>query len=345
MKLHRRTFLRAIAAASVTGTLGACGRSGGRPSANSIRVGYFPNITHSQALIGMARGDFAQELGGVTIDAKTFNAGPSVIEAMFAGQLDLSYIGPNPAINGYIQSQGEALRIVAGATSGGASFVVRADSGVVTPADLAGKTLASPQLGNTQDVALRAYLAENGLETEEQGGDVRLTPTDNAQILDLFKQGQIDAAWVPEPWATRLVVEGGGRVFVDERDLWPNGDFVTAHVIVSTAFLEDHADLVEQWLTAHVAVTRWESDNAGEAKALCNDAIEGITGASLSQPVIDGAWERLRATYDPISSSLVRCAESAFTAGFLKEKPDLSGIYDLSLLNRVLKKQGLAEVR
>jgi NitT/TauT family transport system substrate-binding protein len=193
-------------------------------AATTVRLGYFPNITHSQALIGVARGDFQKALGsGVTLDAKQFNAGPSVIEALFANQLDIAYIGPNPAINGYTKSNGEALRIVAGATSGGAALVVRSESNIAKPEDLAGKKLASPQLGNTQDVALRAYLADHGLKTKDKGGTVEVVPTDNPQILDLFKQGQIDGAWVPEPWASRLIVDGGGKLFLDERDMWPQG--------------------------------------------------------------------------------------------------------------------------
>jgi NitT/TauT family transport system substrate-binding protein len=312
----------------------------------TIRVGYFPNITHSQALVGLARGDFQKALGpNVTIDAKAFNAGPSVIEALFAGQMDLSYIGPNPAINGYIKSNGEALRIVAGATSGGASFVVRPDANISKPADLAGKKLASPQLGNTQDVALRAYLAEQGFKTTEKGGDVQVVPTDNPQILDLFKQGQIDGAWVPEPWAARLIVDGGGKLFLDERDLWPNGEFVTAHIIVSSKFLKEHPDLVKAFLRAHVEVTQWELQNPDQAKQLVNDEIKRLTGKALAQQVIDGAWSRLRITYDPISASLVKSADGAYEAGFLKEKPNLSGIYDLKLLNEVLKEKGLSSVQ
>jgi NitT/TauT family transport system substrate-binding protein len=312
----------------------------------TIRVGYFPNITHSQALVGLARGDFQKALGpNVTIDAKAFNAGPSVIEALFAGQMDLSYIGPNPAINGYIKSNGEALRIVAGATSGGASFVVRPDANISKPADLAGKKLASPQLGNTQDVALRAYLAEQGFKTTEKGGDVQVVPTDNPQILDLFKQGQIDGAWVPEPWAARLIVDGGGKLFLDERDLWPNGEFVTAHIIVSSKFLKEHPDLVKAFLRAHVEVTQWEQQNPDQAKQLVNDEIKRLTGKALAQQVIDGAWSRLRITYDPISASLVKSADGAYEAGFLKEKPNLSGIYDLKLLNEVLKEKGLSSVQ
>lgn len=319
--------------------------SAGTPAPQVIRVGYFPNITHSQALLGLARGDFQKALGAnVTLQPTTFNAGPSVIEAIFAGQIDLSYIGPNPAINGYVKSKGAALRIVAGATSAGAALVVRPEANIKTAADLAGKRLASPQLGNTQDVALRNYLIANGLQTKEQGGNVEIIPTDNSQILDLLKQGQIDGAWVPEPWASRLIVEGGGQLFLDERDLWPNGDFVTAHIIVSTPFLQAHPDLVKAWLTAHVAVTQWEIANSAEAQTLLNAEIEKITGKKLKDEVLTQAWARLRPTWDPISASLVQSADSAFAAGFLTEKPELANIYDLTLLNEALKSQGLAEV-
>lgn len=326
----------------------ACG--GGRPGATSgsavtMRVGYFPNITHSQALIGVARGDFQKALGpDVTLDVKVFNAGPSAIEALFAGQLDLSYIGPNPAINGYVKSNGQALRIVAGATSGGAAFIVRPQANITTPADLAGKKLASPQLGNTQDVALRAYLAAQGLKLAEKGGNVQVIPTDNPQILDLFKQGQIDGAWVPEPWASRLIVEGGGKLFLDERDLWPGGDFVTAHIIVSTQFLQTHPDLVEAWLRAHVEITQWELANPEQARQLANDEIKRLTGKALPAQVLDSAWTRMRVTYDPISTSLIQSAQSAYAAGFLTQKPDLTGIYDLTLLNKVLQEKGLPPV-
>ena len=212
-----------------------------------IRVAYFANLTHSQVLIGLARGDFQRARGpNVTIQTAVFNAGPSVIEALFANQIDLAYIGPNPAINGYVQSKGAALRIVAGATSGGAALVVRPGANIKTAADLAGKRIASPQLGNTQDVALRNYIIANGLQTKEQGGTVEVIPTDNTLILDLFKLGQIDGAWEPEPWASRLIVEAGGQLLVDERTLWTatHGDFVTAHIIVSTQFLKDHPDVV-----------------------------------------------------------------------------------------------------
>ena len=344
-----RIIVAWIASAVLAVVLVACA---GQPSASrpgepiTLRVGYFPNITHSQALIGVARGDFQKALGpNVTLDVKIFNAGPSAIEAMFAGQLDLSYIGPNPAVNGYVQSKGEALRVIAGATSGGASLIVRPQANISKPEGFAGKKIASPQMGNTQDVALRAYLTMHGLKLAEKGGNVQVVPTDNPQILDLFKLGQIDGAWVPEPWATRLIVDGGGQLLLDERDLWPNGDFVTGNIIVSTKFLQEHPDVVKAWLRAHVEVTQWELANPDQAKQLANDEIKRLTGKALPIEVVDGAWSRMRITYDPISSSLFKSAEDAYTAGFLKEKPNLSGIYDLTLLNEVLKEKGLPSVK
>jgi NitT/TauT family transport system substrate-binding protein len=314
----------------------------------TMRVGYFPNITHSQALIGVARGDFKKALGdNVTLQTTVFNAGPSVIEALFAGQIDLSYIGPNPAINGYTQSEGKALRIVAGATSGGAAFVVRPAANIKSAADLAGKKLATPQLGNTQDVALRGYLSEHGLKTKEQGGNVEVVPTDNAQILDLFRLGQIDGAWVPEPWASRLVIDGGGTVFVDERDLWTEtgGQFTTALIIVDTKFLAARPDAVKAWLRAHIEITQWELENPGDAQELMNAQIAKLTGKALSSDVLSMAWGRMKPTWDPISASLTKSAQSAYEAGFLKTQPNLDGINDLTALNAVLKEKSLPLVK
>ena len=190
----------------------------------TLRLGYFPNITHSQPIVGLQRGTYADVLGAnVELETITFNAGPAAIEALFAGAIDATYIGPNPAINGYAQSDGEALRIVAGATSGGALLIVRPEAGIKEPGDLDDKQIATPQLGNTQDVALRKYLLDNGLGAKESGGNVDVLPTANPDTLNLFKQGEVDGAWVPEPWATRLIQEAGGEVFLDESELWPDG--------------------------------------------------------------------------------------------------------------------------
>lgn len=341
--MTRRRLARLHMPLAIAGLLvgmAACAPSS--PSLTRVRVGYFPNLTHSQALIGLARGDFERSLGPeAKVEAKAFNAGPSVIEALFAGEIDVAYIGPNPAINGFVRSGGEALRVVAGATSGGAAFIVRPQAGIEAPNDLNGKRLASPQLGNTQDVALRAYLADHGLSTTEAGGTVQIIPTANPQILDLFRRGEIDGAWVPEPWATRLMVEGGGSLFLDERDLWPNGEFTTAVVIARTAFLEAHPDLVRAWLEAHVELTLWEQANPDEAKRLANEAIGELTGAALPQAVLDGAWSRQQVTWDPLRQTILDSAWAAYHAGYLDSEPDLRELVDLSLLNPILESRGL----
>lgn len=323
---------------------GATSGAGGKPE--TLRLGYFPNVTHAQPIVGLANGTFAQELGAnVKLETKTFNAGPSVIEAMFAGAIDAAYIGPNPAVTGYVQSGGKDVRIIAGATSAGALLVVRADSGITRPGDFAGRRLATPQLGNTQDVAARAWLQRNGLKDKDHGGNVDVKPIANADALALFIKGELQAAWVPEPWATRLVLEGNGKVFLDERDLWPNGDFVTTHLIVSAKFLAEHPDTVEKLLRAHVKTTQWINENPDQAKKLVNDGIKQVTSAPLPEAVINGAWRNQKTTYDPIASSLRKSADDAFALGYLGEKkPDLSNIYALDPLNKVLRELGLKEV-
>jgi NitT/TauT family transport system substrate-binding protein len=291
---------------------------GGERTDSALRLGYFPNVTHSQALIGVKRGDFGK------IRPLVFNAGPSVIEALFAGQIDIAYVGPNPAINGFVQSHGKALRIIAGATSGGAALVM-----TNRPYSVLKLRLASPQLGNTQDVALRRWLAKGRMKAE-------IVPTPNPQILDLFRRGDIDGAWVPEPWASRLVYEAGGVVLVDERSLWPHGDFVTAQVIASTKFLEAHPDQVRRFLEAHVAITRWELAHPAEARAIVNEEIGRLTGKKLSDKVLTSAWNHMRPTWDPIASSLKESADAAYAAHFLRQRPNLDGIYDLRILNEVV---------
>lgn len=318
------------------------------PSAKQVtmRVGYFPNITHSQALLGLAKGTFKKALGnGVRLDAVAFNAGPSVIEALFAGSIDLAYIGPNPAISGYIRSNGKALRIIAGATSGGASLVVRRDVGIKAPADLAGKRIATPQLGNTQDIALRSYLSSVGLKPRERGGTVEVIPVANPDQLTLFMKREIDGAWTPEPWATRLVREAGGRIFVDERELWPSGQFVTTIVVARTGFIKSHRPLVKKWLKAHISLTQEILENPTTTLAVINTELKRLTGKALPQSVIEEAFSRMTPTYDPLTKSLVKTAQNAWEAGFLgTEKPDLSRIYDLTLLNEVLTGLGLERV-
>jgi len=308
----------------------------------TIRIGAFPNITHPQAMVGKANGEFEKAMGpGVRIDWKTFNAGPAAIEALFAAAIDMTYIGPNPTITGYVRSNGEALRVIAGAASGGAALVVRNDAGIQKPADFHGKKIASPQLGNTQDVALRSWLRTNGLKSADKGGDVQVIPLANPDQLTLFLKKQLDAAWAPEPWATRLIREGNGRLFLDERTLWPNQQFVCANLVVSTKFLKDHPDLVKNWLRAHVELTEWINGHLPAAKKILNQQIQKETGKALPDAVLDEAVGRVQVTYDPLRYSLLSAAKSAYDAGFLgRQMPDFSGLYDLSLLNLVLTKKG-----
>jgi NitT/TauT family transport system substrate-binding protein len=319
----------------------ASGGDGSSPV--ELRLGYFPNVTHATAIVGIENGIFQDKLGSdVTLTTQTFNAGGDVVEAIFNGGLDASYVGPNPAINAWAQSEGTAIKIVSGATSGGAFLVVSPD---ITSADqLAGKTLASPQLGNTQDVALRAWLKEQGFETDlEGGGDVSVTPLANADILTAFTTGDLDGAWVPEPWATRMVEEGGGHVLVDERDLWPDGKFVTTHLIVATEFLNAHPDVVKGLLEGQVAANQFVNENADEAQQVVASAIGELTGSELDPAILAASWENLTFTDDPIASSLAVSAQHAEDVGLL-DPVDLDGIYDLTLLNEVLSGQGMEEI-
>jgi NitT/TauT family transport system substrate-binding protein len=310
----------------------------------TLRLGYFPNVTHAPAIVGVDSGAFAEALGpDVTLEVLHFNAGGEAIEALLSGAIDATFIGPNPAINGFAQSDGEALRIVAGTTSGGASLVVA--EGIDSPEDFdADTTLASPALGNTQDVALRAWLAENGFATDTAGGgDVEVVNIENAEALTLFRGGELDGAWVPEPWATRLILEGGGHVLVDERDLWPDGEFVTTHLIVATDFLGERPDVVTGLLDGLVDTIDKINGDPTAAATATNDGIEAITQNRLADETITGAFENLAFTVDPIASSLQGSADDAIAVGLLEEV-DLDGIYDLTLLNEILAGRGLEPV-
>ncbi len=340
----------------LTFVMGACGNttSDTGTSANStqsnttsnpitVHLGYFPNITHAVALVGVARGTFQQALGKNTLDTKTFNAGPDLINALFSGDIDLGYVGPNPAVNGYIKSHGQSLRIITGASSGGALFVVRPEANIKSAKDLNGKKLATPQKGGTQDISLRHYLQQNGLKSADEGGSIEILPTDNKLILNEFKQGQIDGAWVPEPWASRLILEGKGTVLVDERTLWPGRKFVTTNVVVRKEFLDQHPNVVKQFLQAHVETVQYINSHLADAKKLVNDQLQKLTNNSLADKVLDQSFQNLDITYDPLAKSLFKASDDAFALGFLKEKPDKK-IYDLSPLNSVLKDKNLTQV-
>lgn len=331
------------AEASVPATDAPASSAEATPLEGTLRLGYFANVTHAPAVIGEQEGIFAEALGeGVTIEYVYFNSGTEAIEALFSGAIDASFIGPNPAINGFAQSDGEALRIVAGTTSGGASLVVR--EGIDTPEQLAGTKIASPSLGNTQDVALRAWLGEQGYATDlTGGGDVSILPQANADTLTAFQAGAIDGAWVPEPWATRLILEGGGHVLVNEADLWPDGEFVTTHLIVATEYLTDHADIVRGLIGGLLDAIDEANSDPATAQASTNAGIERITTKALADETIAGAWENLTFTADPIASSLEKSKNDAVAVGLLDDV-DLTGIYDLTILNELLAERGQPEV-
>jgi sulfonate transport system substrate-binding protein len=321
---------------------------GGSNEKKILRIGYFPNINHAQAVIGLGNGDFQKALGNsITVQPFLFNAGPSAIEALLAKRVDVTYVGPNPAINGYVVSDGKDLRIISGAASGGAVFVVRNDSGIKSPKDFAGKKFASPQLGNTQDIALRKYLLDNGYKTTDNGGNVTVTPVANPDILTLFLKKQLDGAWVPEPWGARLVKEANGRIFLDERTLWSDGKFVTANIAASTDYLKNNPDVIEKLLAAHVNETIWMNNHKDDAIKAFNTELKKLTGKTIAEDELRQAWSRMDFTYDPLKISLFQSANSAYDLGFLakgKPHPDLSGIFDLTILDQVLKQKGLQPV-
>jgi len=325
----------ALATACGPGSTAASAPAG---PAKELRLGYFANVTHAPALVGVSKGFFAKELGATKLSTQVFNAGPAAIEALNAGAIDAAYLGPNPAINGFVKSDGQALRIIAGATSGGAQLVVKPE--ITSAAQLKGKNLATPQLGGTQDVALRAWLAGQGFTTNRSGGgDVAITPTENAQTFQLFQQGRLDGAWVPEPWASRLVIDAGAKVLVDEKDLWPKGQFVTTHLIVATTFLQQHAETVAALLRGHVEAVDWIKANATQAPVVVNAEIAEAAGKPLSDGVIARAFSSITVTVDPLASSLQKDLSDGVAAGLVKQA-DLKGIYDLRPLNAVLKAKG-----
>ncbi|UKA66987.1 ABC transporter substrate-binding protein [Arthrobacter sp. FW306-05-C] len=311
----------------------------GNPAAE-LKLGYFGNVTHAPALVGVSKGFIADELGSTKLSTQVFNAGPAAIEALNAGAIDATYIGPNPAINSFVKSQGESVNIIAGAAAGGAQLVVKPE--INSAADLKGKTLASPQLGGTQDVALRAWLSSQGYKTNVDGsGDVAINPTENAQTLKLFQDGKLDGAWLPEPWASRLVLTAGAKVLVDEKDLWDGslsgkpGEFPTTILIVNRKFAADHPDTVKALLKGHVKSVEWlNSASTSEKATVINAALKEAAGAELKPDVIDRSLKNIVFTVDPLAGTYQKLLADGVTAGTTKQA-DINGIFDLRALNSV----------
>ena len=340
-----RQLARGLALVVLGGLLAACsGPATASPPV--VNVGYFPNLTHAPGLVADAEGYLAKRLGaaGASVAAKSFNAGPDVLQAILSGSLDISYIGPNPTITAYLQSRGEGVRVIAGSTSGGASLVVRPD--ITSAAELRGRKLATPQLGNTQDIALRHWLGTQGLTaTKEGGGDVSILPQANSAAVQAFTAGQIDGAWVPEPYATRLV-QAGGTVLVDEASLWPDGEFVTTNVIARTAFVQQHPDLVRAFLEAHLdALALIEADPATARTAVAGQ-IKKITEQGIAPDLLNASWKQLTFTADPLASTLKTSAGHAAEVGLLPQKwsDGFARLWEVGPLNEALAARGETRV-
>lgn len=342
-----RTFL-AIAVAAMALAAGCSNKkSDSSDSSNAsdsggaqttLTLGYFPNVTHATPIVGLENGIFAEKLGdNVKLETKTFNAGGDAVTALLSGAIDATYIGPNPSINAWDKSD-KKIKIISGAASGGAFLVVKPD--INSADDLKGKKIASPQLGNTQDVALRWWLKDQGLSTDTSGGgDVSVVPQENAQTLGTFEQDQIDGAWVPEPWATRVVNEGGGKILIDEASLWPDGRYVTTDLIVNSDYLNDHPDVIKGLLEGSVAANEYIEAKPDDAAKIVSKGIEKVTSKPIDVDLVSASFDSITFTDDPIASSLIESANHAEKLSLL-DPVDLDGIYDLGPLNKVLKAQG-----
>lgn len=335
-------ILVVASAASLTACSTASSGAVSAESPAELRLGYFPNFTHAPAIVGVEEGLYQDALGDATeLKPTTFDAGPAAIEALLSGSIDAAFIGPSPTVNGYAQSNGEALQVVAGAAANGAALVVSPD--ITSVSDLSGTTLATPQLGNTQDVALRYWLSENGYETTtEGGGDVSIQPQSNATAVQAFAQGEIDGAWVPEPYATELV-KAGGTVLVDEKTLWDNDEFVVTNLVVSKSYLQKYPGAVSDLLTGLLDSLDFIADNDAEAQTIVNDSIGQLTGSTIDGDTLETAWSNVIFTADPVAGSLIEGAEHSTALGFI-DGVDLDGLYDLDALNELLSERGEDEV-
>jgi NitT/TauT family transport system substrate-binding protein len=290
----------------------------------TLRVGHFPNITHVQALVARAferqgKGWFGERLGpGVKIEWYVYNAGPSAMEAIFAKSLDLTYVGPNPALNAYARSRGEEVRVIAGAVNGGSALVVQPDSGLSKPADVKGRRIATPQFGNTQDVSARAWLVAGGLRITQTGGDAQVLPTANPDQLSLFKSRQLDAVWTVEPWVSRLDSEAGGKILVEEKEA------ITTVLVSSAAFLAQKPDVAKRFVEAHRELTAWIRQNPDEAQRMARDELQASFKVDMAPELVARAWSRMAITPDTTAAAFQSFMASAQQVGFLRGAPDLS---------------------
>jgi NitT/TauT family transport system substrate-binding protein len=349
-KRRSRTVAIAMPLLALALTLSGCSRADSSSSssaptsaANSaataaeLRLGYFPNVTHAAALIAVDKGYFTKELGRTKLTSQTFNAGPDEVSALLGGSLDAAFIGSGPAINAFSKSNGAAVRLIAGATSGGVQLVVKPN--INSMQDLVGKTIADPQLGNTQDVSLKTYLAKNNL-----AGKVTVDNVPNAQVLGEFQKGDIQGGWLPEPYSSELVLTGGAKVLVDESSLWPDGQFPSTVLIVRTAFLQQYPGTVQALIKGELDAVNFAESNQTGAETAVNDQLKALSGKALPQPVLDRAFSKIKLTVDPLATDFPELVKDQVTAKIAKTAPGLTGFADLSALNTVLKANGQSAI-
>ena len=295
---------------------------------NNLRIAYFPNVGHVIPIVGIEKGFFLEKIDSDTeIESRIFDSGPQVIESLFANSVDIAYVGPGPAINGFLNSENKNIKILSGAASGGASFIVHPNSEINSASDFIGKKIAAPQIGNTQDVSLRHYLSENNLKSAEKGGSVIVYNISNPDIYTLFVKGEIDGAWVAEPWATILETElNGNRLFFEE-DLWPNKQFASVLLIVNSNYAEENPEIISNFLLSHHKTVNWINENPIETRNIFNTFLKSHLGQSLSDDVVDISLSNLEITSDPVSDSVYSFAEKADALGYLGRNG-----YDLSEL-------------
>ena len=327
MKIRSAIYAGIVAVAALSIAVGIY-ESGTSGQENKIRVAYFPNVGHAVPIVGTETGIFSKGLGNYTvIETRLFDSGPQVIESLFAKSIDVAYVGPGPAINGFLKSE-KNIRILAGAASGGASFIVHPGSEINSIEDFPGKRIAAPQIGNTQDVSLRHYLSENGLKSAEKGGSVVVLNIPNPDIYTLFIKGEIDAAWIPEPWATILVQELGGKRLFYEEDLWPQKQFASVLLIGRSEYLDAHPAIVQSWIESHDESVNWINANQVEAEKIFNQFLKKTLGQSLPELVVSESLSNLEITSDPIDESIYIFAERADSLGYLgRHGYDLEGIF------------------
>lgn len=296
--------------------------------ATKLRIAYFANVGHAIPIVGMEKGFFQDSLGDVTIQGRVFDSGPQAIESLFANSVDLAYVGPGPAINGFLNSENNSVRILAGAASGGASFIIHPDSEISSATDLIGKKIAAPQIGNTQDVSLRYYLSENNLKSADKGGSVIIYNISNPDIYTLFFKGDIDGAWVAEPWASILETELNGKRLFYEEDLWPNQEFASVVLVANTNYAEKNPDIIYDLLDSHSMTAMWINQNPVDTRVVFNNFIESYLGAPFPDDIIDTALSNIVITSDPIPESIYSFAKKADKLGYLgRDGYDLSDIF------------------